>query len=50
MLFTDLSNTVCAITCYNYRKDILELEDDNLILLLDVLHHTNEVVTVAKAA
>ena len=32
-----------------YRKDILELEDD-LILLLDVLHHTNEVVTVAEAA
>ena len=47
--YVDVSNVVCALTCYNYRKDILELEDD-LILLLDVLHHTNEVVTVAEAA
>ena len=39
---------VCALTCHNYCKDILELEDD-LILLLDVLHHTNEVVTVTEA-
>jgi len=39
--YVDVSNVVCALTCYNYRKDILELEDD-LILLLDVLHHTNE--------
>lgn len=41
---------VCALTCYNYREDTLELEEDDLILLLDVLHHTNEVVTVAEAA
>ena len=33
-----------------YREDILELEEGDLILLLDVLHHTNEVVTVAEAA
>ena len=56
MLFTedaerdvDVSNVVCAQTCYNYRKDTLEVEDD-LILLLDVPHHTNEVVTVTEAA
>jgi len=47
--YVDVSNVVCALTCYNYRKDILEPEAD-LILLLDVLHHTNEVVTVAEAA
>ena len=41
---------VCALTCYNYREDTLELEEGDLILLLDVLHHTNEVVTVAEAA
>ena len=46
----DVSNIVCALTCYNYREDILELEEGNLIFLLDVLHHTNEVVTVAEAA
>ena len=57
MLFTedaerdvDVSNIVCALTCYNYHKDTLEVEEDDLILLLDVLHHTNEVVTVAEAA
>jgi len=56
MLFTedaerhvDVSNIVCALTCYSYRKDTLELEEDDLIFLLDVLHHTNEVVTVAVA-
>jgi len=45
--YVDVSNVVCALTCYNYRKDMLELEDD-LILLLDVLHHTNEVVTECR--
>ena len=39
-----------CLTCYNYREDTLELEEDDLILLLDVLHHTNEVVTVAEVA
>ena len=48
--YVDVSNIVCALTCYNYREDILELEEGNLILLLDVLHHTMEVVTVAEAA
>jgi len=43
-----VSNIVCALTCYNYRKDTLELEEDDLILL-DVLHHTNEVVTAEAA-
>ena len=43
-----MSNIVCALTCYNYRKDTLELEEDDLILL-DVLHHTNEVVTAEAA-
>ena len=45
-----VSNIVCALTCYNYCKDTLELEEDDLILLLDVLHHTDAVVTVAEAA
>ena len=55
MLFTEdaeryvgVRNVVCALTCYNYREDTLELEEGDLILLLDVLHHTNEVVTVAR--
>ena len=48
--YVDVSNIVCALTCYNYREDTLELEEDDLILLLDVRHHTNEVVTVAEAA
>ena len=47
--YVDVSNIVCALICYKYREDTLELEDD-LILLLDALHHTNEVVTVAEAA
>ena len=47
--YVDVSNIVCALTCYNYKEDTLELEGD-LILLLDELHHTNEVVTVAEAA
>ena len=33
----DVSNVVCALTCYNYREDTLELEQDDFILLLDVL-------------
>jgi len=33
--YVDVSIVVCALTYYNYRKDILELEDD-LIFLLDV--------------
>ena len=39
-----------ALTWYNYREDILELEGGDLILLLELLHHTDEVVTVAEAA
>ena len=57
MLFTEdaeryagVRNVVCALTCYNYREDTLELEEGDLILLLDVLHHTNEIVAVAEAA
>ena len=48
--YVEVSNILCALTCYNYREDTLELEEDDLILLLDVLHDTNEVVTVTKAA
>ena len=43
-------NIICALTCYNYREDTLALEEDDVILLFDVLHHTNEVVTIAEAA
>ena len=45
-----MSNIVCALTCFNYREDTLELEEDDLTLLHDVLYQTNEVVTVAEAA
>ena len=48
--YVDVSNIVCALTRYNYREDTLELEEDDLILLLDVFHDTNEVVTVTEAA
>jgi len=48
--YVDESNFVCALTCYNFRKDALEVEEDDLILLLDVSHHTNEVITVTEAA
>ena len=48
--YVDVSNNVCALTWYNYREDILELEGGDLILLLELLHHTDEVVTVAEAA
>ena len=48
--YVDVSNIVYALTCYNFHEDTLEVEEDDLILLLDVLHHTNEVVIVAKAA
>ena len=39
---------MCPNPLYNYREDTLDLEDD-LILLLDVLLHTNEVVTIAES-
>ena len=45
-----MSDIVCALTSYNYKEDTLELEEGDLLLLLDELHHTNEVVTVAEAA
>ena len=32
--YLDVSNIVCALTCYNYKEDNLELEEDDLILLL----------------
>ena len=48
--YVNVSNIVCALTCYNYREDTLELEEHDLILLLDVLQHTNEVINVAEAA
>ena len=49
--YVEVSNIVsCALTCYNYREDSLELGEDDLILLLDVLHHTNEVLTITEAA
>ena len=35
---------------YNFKEDTLEPEEGDLTLLLDELHHTNEVVTVAEAA
>ena len=44
-----MTNIVCALTCYNYRADTIENEEDDLILLLDVLHHTNKVVTIAES-
>ena len=47
--YVDVNNIVCAPTCYNYKEDTLELEEGDLILLLDEVHHTNEVVTVAEA-
>jgi hypothetical protein len=31
------------------HEDIVELNDSDLILLLDMLHHTNEVVTITEA-
>ena len=40
--YVDVSNIVCALTCYNYKEDTLELEEGDLILLLDELHHTTE--------
>ena len=46
--YVNVSNIVCALTCYNYH-DTLALEGD-LILLLDELHHANEVVTIAEVA
>ena len=45
-----MNNIICVLTSYNYREDASALEEDDLILLFDVLHHTNEVVTVAEAA
>ena len=48
--YVDVSNIVCALTWYNYREDILELEGSDLILFLELLHHTDEFVTVAEAA
>ena len=50
--YVDVSNIVCALTWYNlyYREDILELEGGDLILFLELLHHTDEVVTVVEAA
>ena len=47
--YVDVSNIVCALTWYNYREDILELEGGDLILFLELLHHTDEVATVAEA-
>ena len=46
--YVDVSNIVCALTWYNYREDIFEGGD--LILFVELLHHTDEVVTVAEAA
>ena len=43
--YVAVSNIVCALTWYNYRGDILELEGGDLILFLELLHHT-----VAEAA
>jgi hypothetical protein len=45
-----VSNIVCALTCYDYREDLVELAEGDLILLLDALQDTNEVITVAEAA
>ena len=38
--YVEVNNIVCALTCYNYHEDIVELNDSDLILLLDMLHHT----------
>ena len=46
--YVDGSTIVYVLTCYNYREDTLELEEDDLILLLDVLHQTNEVVMYCR--
>lgn len=46
----DVCNLGCALTSYKYRKDILELEEGDVILILDVLQHINKVVTIAEAA
>ena len=48
--YVDVSNIVCALTCYDYREDLVELAEGDLILLLDALQDTNEVIRVAEAA
>ena len=48
--YVGLSNIVCALTSYKYREDSIELAEDDLILLLDALQQTSEVITVAEAA
>ena len=46
----DVRKIVCALSCCNCHENLLELEEYDLILLLEALHHTAEVVTVAEAA
>ena len=48
--FVDVCNIVCALTSHNYREDILELDEGDVIHLHDSLQHTNEVVTIAETA
>ena len=48
--YIDVNNIFCALTCYNYHEDLVELAEDDLIVLLDALQHTNEVITVSEAA
>ena len=38
--YVDVSNIVCALTCYNYREDTLELEEGDHILSFSLMSFT----------
>ena len=48
--YVEVNNIMCVISNYKSSNDILELEEGDLILLLDQLQNTNELVTVTEAA
>ena len=48
--YLEVNNIMCVISNYKSSNDILELEEGDLILLLDQLQNTNELVTVTEAA
>ena len=48
--YVQVNNIMCVISNYKSSNDILELEEGDLILLLDQLQNTNELVTVTEAA
>lgn len=45
----EINCIICVVPSYKQHEHVLELREEDLILLLDEVHHRNDVLSVAEA-